>query len=158
MKNFLLGIVIGYASSHSSKHLIHLTPDRLFGFQRRMGLSMATVTSLASHQTAKSYGKNSVAKIKTVIRYDPKAFGKRWSVHVLLAAQYRGIALPQGTSCSTKAAGCNKRRPNQPMNQTAPPRSNLTHSLPLIRPSACPSMSHHFPRAPFSVFATTPCR
>jgi hypothetical protein len=56
---------------------------------------MATVTSLASHQTAKSYGKNSVAKIKTVIRYDPKAFEKRWSVHVLLAAPYRGIALPQ---------------------------------------------------------------
>jgi hypothetical protein len=29
---------------------------------------MATVTSLALHQTEKSYGKNSVAKIKTVIR------------------------------------------------------------------------------------------
>ena len=52
---------------------------------------MATVTSLASHQTAKSYGKNSVAKIKTVIRYDLKAFGKRWSVHVLLAARYEGF-------------------------------------------------------------------
>src|SRR6266545_1977463 len=35
-------------------------------------------------------------------------------------------------------------------------RNKLTHSLPFIRPSACPSMSHRFPRAPFSVFATTP--
>ena len=39
---------------------------------------MVTVTSLASHQTAKSYGVNSLAKIKTVIRYDLEAFGKRW--------------------------------------------------------------------------------
>jgi CubicO group peptidase (beta-lactamase class C family) len=28
---------------------------------------------------------------------------------------------------------------------TAPSRSKLTHSLPLIRPSACPSLSHRFP-------------
>jgi len=37
----------------------------------------------------------------------------------------------------------------------APWRYKLTHSLPLFRPSA---MSHRFPLAPFSVFATTPCR
>ena len=42
------------------------------------------------------------------------------------------------------------------MKPTAPLRCKLTHSLPLIRPSACPSMSHRFPRAPFSVLATTP--
>jgi hypothetical protein len=56
-------------------------------------------------------------------------------------------------------------RPNQPMKPTsvnedtrraAPLRYKLTHSLPIIRPSAFPSMSHRFPRAPFSVFATTP--
>src|SRR5437667_8520817 len=35
-------------------------------------------------------------------------------------------------------------------------RYKLTQSLPLFRPSACPSMSHRFPRAPFSVFATAP--
>ncbi len=35
-------------------------------------------------------------------------------------------------------------------------RYKLTQSLPLFRPSACPSMSHRFPRAPFSVFGTTP--
>src|SRR4029453_18141255 len=98
MKNFLLGIVIGYASSHSSKHLIHLTLDTLFGFQRRMGLSMATVTSLASHQTAKSYGKNSVAKIKTVIRYDPEAF--------------QAVRLRQQDAT--------KERPNHSMKPTAP--------------------------------------
>jgi hypothetical protein len=46
---------------------------------------------------------------------------------------------------------------NQSMKPTAPLRNNLTHSLPLIRPSARPSMSQRFPRAPFSVFATTPC-
>ena len=45
---------------------------------------------------------------------------------------------------------------NQTMQPTAPLRYKLTHSLPLIRPSACPSMSHRFPRAPFSVFAMTP--
>jgi len=38
----------------------------------------------------------------------------------------------------------------------APSRNKLTHSLPLIRPSACPSTSHRFPRAPFSVLATAP--
>src|SRR5262245_2770795 len=42
------------------------------------------------------------------------------------------------------------------MKATAPWRSKLTHLLPLIRPSACPSVSHRFPRAPFSVFAKTP--
>jgi hypothetical protein len=47
-------------------------------------------------------------------------------------------------------------RPNQSMKPTAPFRNKLTHSLPLFRPSACPSMSHCFPRAPFSVFAMTP--
>ena len=47
-------------------------------------------------------------------------------------------------------------RPNQSMKATALFRNKLTHSLPLIRPSACPSMSHRFPRAPFSVLATTP--
>jgi hypothetical protein len=47
---------------------------------------------------------------------------------------------------------------NQSMKPTTPPRNKLTPSLPLSRPSACPSMSHHFPRAPFSAFATTPCR
>jgi hypothetical protein len=46
--------------------------------------------------------------------------------------------------------------PNQTMEPTAPSRNELTHSLPLFRPSACPSMSHRFPRAPFSVLATTP--
>src|SRR5882724_9095528 len=45
---------------------------------------------------------------------------------------------------------------NHSMKPTAPLRYKLTHSLPLFRPSACPSMSHRFPRAPFSVFATTP--
>jgi hypothetical protein len=43
---------------------------------------MATVMNLALHQTAKSYGRNSVAKIKTVIRYDPEAFGEHWSISV----------------------------------------------------------------------------
>ena len=55
-------------------------------------------------------------------------------------------------------------RPNHSMERTpkafastlAPFRNKLTHSLPLIRPSARPSMSRRFPRAPFSVFATTP--
>jgi hypothetical protein len=47
---------------------------------------------------------------------------------------------------------------NQPMKPTATSRNRLTHSLPLIRPSACPSMSHRFPWAPFSMLATTPCR
>ncbi len=51
-----------------------------------------------------------------------------------------------------------RQRPNQSMKPTAAPRNELTHSLPLFRPSACPSMSHRFPRAPFSLFATTPCR
>ena len=46
-------------------------------------------------------------------------------------------------------------RPNQSMKPAAPLRSDLTHSLPLIRPSACPSMSHRFPQAPFSLFADT---
>src|SRR4029453_546696 len=41
------------------------------------------------------------------------------------------------------------------MKPTAPLRSKLTLSLPLIRPLACPSMSHRFPRAPFSVFSFT---
>jgi hypothetical protein len=45
---------------------------------------------------------------------------------------------------------------NQSMNPTAPYGNKLTHSLPLIRPLAFPSMSRRFPRAPFSVFATTP--
>jgi hypothetical protein len=48
--------------------------------------------------------------------------------------------------------------PNQSMKPTARSRSKLTHSLPLTRPLASPSMSHPFPRVPFSVFATTPCR
>jgi hypothetical protein len=48
--------------------------------------------------------------------------------------------------------------PNQPTKPTGPSRNKLTYSLPFIRPSACPSMSHPFPQAPFSVFATTPCR
>ncbi len=47
--------------------------------------------------------------------------------------------------------------PNQSMKPTAPFRHKLTQSLPLFRPSARPSMSLRFPRAPFSVFATTPC-
>jgi hypothetical protein len=38
----------------------------------------------------------------------------------------------------------------------APHRNKLTQSLPLFRPSARPSMSHRFPQAPFSVFATAP--
>src|SRR6266566_1743734 len=42
------------------------------------------------------------------------------------------------------------------MKPTAPLRCKLTYSLPLIRPSAFPSLSHRFPRASFSVFATTP--
>ena len=45
---------------------------------------------------------------------------------------------------------------NQSMKPTAPLRSKLTNSLPFSRPSAFPSMSHRFPLAPFSVFATTP--
>jgi hypothetical protein len=48
--------------------------------------------------------------------------------------------------------------PNQSMKPTASLQNKLTHSLPLFRPSAFPSMSHRFPLAPFSVFATTPCR
>ena len=48
--------------------------------------------------------------------------------------------------------------PNQLMKPTAPSRNKLTHSLPLIRPSACPSMSHRLPRTPFSELATTHCR
>ena len=60
MKNLLLGIVIGLCIIGFVKGSNPLTLDMLFGFHRRMGLSMATVTSLASHQTAKSYGKNSV--------------------------------------------------------------------------------------------------
>jgi hypothetical protein len=48
------------------------------------------------------------------------------------------------------------KKSNQSMKPTAPLRSKLTHSLPLIRPLACPSMSHRFPRAPFIVFTTTP--
>jgi hypothetical protein len=72
-------------------------------------------------------------------------------------------------------------RPNRSMKPTAPLRNKLTHSLPLTRPSAFPSMSHGlirlqpesltlsgrpihvarvpaapFPRAPFSVFAAAP--
>jgi len=43
-------------------------------------------------------------------------------------------------------------RPNQSMKPTAPLRNKLTHSLALVRPSAFPSMSLRFPRAPFSVF------
>jgi len=73
MKNLLLGIVIGLCISHSLKAANPLDSGSVVWLQRRMGLSMATVTSLASHQTAKSYGKNSVAKIRTVIRHDPKA-------------------------------------------------------------------------------------
>jgi hypothetical protein len=37
-------------------------------------------------------------------------------------------------------------------------RNKLIHSLPLFRPSARSSMSLRFPRAPFSVLATTPRR
>jgi hypothetical protein len=48
--------------------------------------------------------------------------------------------------------------PNQLMKPTAPSGNKLTHSLPLIRPSACPSMSHRLPRTPFSELGTTPCR
>jgi hypothetical protein len=60
MKNLLLGIVIGLCIIAFVKAANPLDSARLFGFQVRMGLSMATVTSLASHQTAESYGKNSV--------------------------------------------------------------------------------------------------
>jgi hypothetical protein len=45
---------------------------------------------------------------------------------------------------------------NQSMKPTVPLRNKLTRSLPLTWPSACPSMSQHFPRAPFRVFSTTP--
>jgi hypothetical protein len=45
---------------------------------------------------------------------------------------------------------------NQPLKPTAPLRYTLTQSLPLFRPSARPSMLLRFPRAPFSLFATTP--
>ena len=56
--------------------------------------------------------------------------------------------------------------PNQSMKATpkefttslAPLRCKLTHSLQRIRPSACLSMSHRFPRAPFSMFAAMPKR
>ena len=51
-----------------------------------------------------------------------------------------------------------KKVSNQSMKPTAPLRNKLTHSLPLTRPSARPSMSLYFPQAPFSVLATTPCR
>ncbi len=85
------------------------------------------------------------------------------------------------TSVHRQCLCSNIKRPNQSMKPTAPLRNKLTHSLPLIRPSACPSMSHRlirlkpesltlsglpihvaripaapFPRAPFSVFATAP--
>jgi hypothetical protein len=45
-------------------------------------------------------------------------------------------------------------RPAAPFtSRLAPLRCKLTHSLQLMGPSACLSMSHRFPRAPFSVFA-----
>jgi hypothetical protein len=44
------------------------------------------------------------------------------------------------------------------MKPAEPERCSLTHSLPLLRPSARPSMSHRFPRAPFSVLANDPAR
>jgi len=47
---------------------------------------------------------------------------------------------------------------NQSMKPTAPFRYELTRSLPLTRPSACPSMSLCFPQAPFNAFTTTLCR
>jgi hypothetical protein len=47
-------------------------------------------------------------------------------------------------------------RSNQTMKPTAPFRNKLTRSLPLTRPSACPSMSLRFPQAPFGVLATRP--
>jgi len=48
-------------------------------------------------------------------------------------------------------------RPAAPFtSRLAPLHYKLTRSLQLIRPSACLSMSHRFPRAPFSVFAAMP--
>jgi hypothetical protein len=46
-----------------------------------------------------------------------------------------------------------KPTPKEFMSRLTPLRCKLAHSLQLIWPSACLSMSHRFPRAPFSVFA-----
>ena len=46
------------------------------------------------------------------------------------------------------------RSPDQLMKPAATLPNKLTPSLPFTRPWAFPSMSHHLPRAPFSLFAT----
>jgi len=92
MKNLLLAIVIGLCIIAFVKAANPLDSGRVVWLPMTYGTVNGHGYELGLAPTATSYGKNSVAKIKTVIRYDPKAFGKRWSVHVLLAAQYRWIA------------------------------------------------------------------
>ena len=54
-----------------------------------------------------------------------------------------------------------KPTPKDFASRLAPPRNKLTHSLPLLRPAACPSMSHHLIRLhslkPHPLGSTHPC-
>src|SRR5439155_9192128 len=73
--------------------------------------------------------------------------------------RYPRSSLPNESMISSLADRSNqtmKPTPKKFASRLAPLRCKLTHSLPLFRPSGFPSMSHRFPRAPFSVFATAP--